>query len=114
MSEINRSQLRQKAQNIRSRMRKLDQMIKGSINFRRIKCGKPTCKCTKGELHFCLCITYKENGKTKTVYVDKSRKAEALIMCANYKRMKALLKELTSVNLELVKTERRSKDGNKK
>ncbi len=110
-----RKKLKAKARKIRSQMRKLDQLIKGSIIFRRMTCGKPNCKCARGELHDCVCITYKEGGKTKTIYVDKSKQAEALMMCANYKRMKVLLKDLTLVNLELVKSERsRRKDGNKK
>ena len=114
MPKMTRKELRQKARGIRSRIRKLDQMIKGSINFRRIKCGKPTCKCTRGELHDCVCITYKEKGKTITVYVDKKRQAEALLMCANYKKMKVLIKELSLVNLELIRSKRGSKSGNKK
>lgn len=108
-----RSQLRQRARDLRSRMRQLDQMIQGSIVFRRLTCGKATCKCARGQLHDCVCITYKEAGKTKTVYVDKKRQAEALVMCANYKKMKALLKELSLVNLELVRSERGKKGGHR-
>jgi hypothetical protein len=114
MTEMSRRELRQKARGIRSRMRKIDHMIKGSINFRRVKCGKPGCKCNRGELHDCVCITYKERGKTVTVYVDKERQAEALLMCRNYKKMKALIKELSLVNLELIRSRRRSKSGNRK
>lgn len=103
---MDKVKLRQKARDIRSRIRKLDLMIQGSIMFRRIKCGKPNCKCARGQLHDCVCITYKEKGKTKTVYVDKDRQAEAFRMCADYKRMKVLLKELSLVNLELVRSRR--------
>jgi len=94
-------------------MRQLDQMIQGSIVFRRLTCGKATCKCARGQLHECVCITYREGGKTKTVYVDKKRQAEALVMCANYKKMKAMLKELSLINLQLVRSERSKKDGDK-
>jgi len=114
MTQNNRTILKKKAREIRSKMRKIDQMIKGSINFRRITCGKPNCKCARGQLHECVSITFKETGKTKTVYVDRNRQAEALIMCANYKKMKALIKELTTINLQLVKSERRTKNGDKK
>ena len=106
-----RSELRQQSREMRSRMRKIGQMIQGSIMFRRIRCGKPTCKCARGHLHECLCITYKEKGKTKTVYIDKNRQAEAFLMCANYKKMKNLLKELSLINLELVRSQRRGKRG---
>ncbi len=113
MIKKNRIKHRKKARELRSQMRKIDQMIRGSINFRQITCGKPNCKCARGQLHQCVSITYKDRGKTKTVYIDKSRQAEALMMCANYKKMKALIKELTLVNLQLVQSERRSKNGKK-
>lgn len=107
-------ELRQKARELRSRMRKLGQMIQGSITFRRITCGKSNCKCARGQLHTCVCITYKEKGRTKTVYVDKAAQGEALIMCANYKKMKVLLKQLSLTNMEVVKSKRSSDAGGKK
>ncbi|OGF67177.1 MAG: hypothetical protein A2Y62_07155 [Candidatus Fischerbacteria bacterium RBG_13_37_8] len=88
-------------------MRSIGQMIKGSIVIRTITCGKANCKCTKGALHRAICITYKEKGKTKTIYIAKEHEAEALLMCANYKRMKELLQKLTSVNIDIVRTPRR-------
>ena len=51
-----------------------------------------------------LVVTYKEKGKSKMVYVDKSLEAEALVLSANHKKYKQLLKELTEVNLEILKS----------
>jgi hypothetical protein len=65
-------------------------------------------------LHESVSITYKQGGKTKTVYVAKDRQAEALLMCANYKKMMPLIKELSLVDLQLVRSERGVKSGNKK
>jgi len=60
-------------------------------------------------------VTYKEEGKTKTVYVDKQRQGEALFWSRNYKLFKKLLKEHTEVNLELLKSNRgRQKKGKEK
>ena len=59
MSE--RERLRAKSRRLRSEMRKLGPMIKGSVIFREMRCGKAICKCTRGEPHlypsengFCL------------------------------------------------------------
>ncbi len=107
MNELSKSLLRKKANSIRSQMRSIGQMIKGSIVIRMLSCGKENCKCRKGILHRAIYITYKEEGKTKTIYVAKEHEAEALMMCANYKKMKELLHKLTLTNIEIVKTSRR-------
>jgi len=99
-----RQQLRTKARSLRSRMRKIGSMMQGSVIYRRMKCGKPNCRCTRGEPHSYLCVTYKEKGKSKTVYVDRSLQAEALLLSRNCKKYKELLKELTQVNLEILKS----------
>lgn len=95
--------LRNKARNLRSQMRKLGSLMQGSVIYRQMKCGKPNCRCARGFPHTFLVVTYKEKGKTKTVYVNKNRQAEALILSKNYKQYKTLLKELTKVNLEILK-----------
>jgi hypothetical protein len=84
-------------------------MIKGSVIFREMKCGKPNCKCAQGEGHFYLCICYKEKAKSRTVYVDKEQEAKALVWSRNYKKLKQLLQAQSEINLELLKRKRRAK-----
>jgi len=96
--------LRGRARGLRSRMRRIGSMIQGSVVYRQMTCGKPNCRCRRGFPHAYLCITYKEGGKTKTVYVNKTREAEALLLARNYKQHKELLRELTRVNLEILKS----------
>ncbi len=99
-----RAKLRAKARSLRSQMRKLGPMIQGSVVLRRMKCGKPNCRCNRGYPHTFLCVTYKEKGKTKTVYVDKELWGEALMWSRNYKEFKTLLKEHSRINLEILKS----------
>jgi len=49
-------------------------------------------------------VTYKEKGKTQTVYVNKNLEAEALLLSRNHKKYKLLQNELTKVNLEILKS----------
>ncbi len=100
-----------KSRRLRSKMRKLGPMIKGSAIFREMRCGKAICKCTRGEPHLYLCVVYKEKGKSKTVYVDRKRQAEALIYSGNYRKFKAPLEEHSQLNLTLLKSEKKVKKG---
>jgi len=96
--------LRGRARSLRSRMRKIGSMMQGSVVYRQMTCGKPNCRCRRGFPHAYLCVTYKDQGKTKTIYVNKTREGEALILARNYKQHKLLLRELTRVNLEILKS----------
>ena len=96
--------LRGRARSLRSRMRKIGSMMQGSVVYRQMTCGKPNCRCRKGFPHTYLCVTYKDQGKTKTIYVNKSREAEALLLARNCKQHKLLLRELSRVNLEILKS----------
>lgn len=107
MTEIEK--LQKKARNLRSEMRKLGPLLKGSVVLRDMKCGKPNCKCTRGIPHQYLCITYKEKGKTKTVYVDKKKYGQALMWSANYKRFKELVEQHSKINLALLRSRERTK-----
>jgi len=104
-----REELLSKSRSLRSEMRKLGPMIKGSVIFREMKCGKPNCHCARGRPHLYLCITYKDKGKTKTVYVNKERQARALVWSGNYKKFKQLLKEHSKINHELLKSTKKVK-----
>ena len=108
-----REKLLAKSRRLRSEMRRLGPMIKGSVIFREMKCGKANCRCARGEAHLYLCITYQQEGKNKTVYVDKKnkkREAQALIWSRNYKKFKQLLQEHTQVNYELLKSTKKAKN----
>jgi len=104
-----REELLAKSRRLRSEMRKLGPMIKGSVIFRKMKCGKPNCHCARGRPHLYLCITYKQEGKTKTVYVNKEREAQALVWSGNYKKFKQFLIEHSQINHELLKSTKKIK-----
>ena len=50
-------------------------------------------------------------GKTQTVYVGKSRLAEAKRQVENYRRLKALLEEVAQINLVLFRGRDSSRKG---
>lgn len=104
-----RQNLLAKSRRLRSEMRRLGPMMKGSVIFREMKCGKSNCRCARGDPHMYLCITYREKGKTKTVYVGKQYEAKALLWSRNYKKFKQLLKEHSQVNYELLKSNKRAR-----
>jgi hypothetical protein len=46
-------------------------MVVGSLYQMRRKCGKPGCKCARGQLHASWYLSRAEQGRTKLIYIGK-------------------------------------------
>ena len=61
-------------------------MLKGSVVKKYKACGKAGCKCTKGELHGPFhYLTYKEDKKTKMIFLRQAQWERAIKLNDNYK-----------------------------
>ena len=48
-------------------------MIKGNVYELARKCGKPSCACTRGELHRSMVLTWSHEGKSKLFSIPPER-----------------------------------------
>lgn len=61
-------------------------MLKGSVVKKYKACGKGDCKCTRGELHGPFhYLTYKEDGKTKMIFLRQSQWEKAINLNESYR-----------------------------
>jgi hypothetical protein len=70
----------------------------------RKRCGQPTCRCTQGEPHLAWHLTYKVDGKTRTVYVPLDLLDEVRSWIQEHKRLKTLLDEIHQLTVALIRT----------
>ncbi len=71
-------------------------------------CSKPSCRCHHGgPLHQGQHLTFKENGKTRSVYVPKELLPEVRTWLAEHRRLKILLKEIHQLTVALLRTRAR-------
>jgi hypothetical protein len=79
------------------------------------RCGKPSCRCHHGgPLHPAHHLTFKQGGKTRTVYVPVDLLEEVQAWVAEYHRLKSVLSEISQLSLALVQghvRQRRRKKG---
>ena len=68
------------------------------------RCGRPSCHCAHGTPHTAYHLTYKDRGKSKTVYVPLDLVDEVRKWLDEYKRIKQLLKQISALSLALVPT----------
>ena len=72
------------------------------------RCGRPECRCHHGgPLHTGQHLTFKENGKTRSVYVPKDLLLEVRTWLAEHKRLKALLHEIHQLSVALLRARAR-------
>jgi hypothetical protein len=88
----------------------MDEILRASLLERMTQCGKPGCRCMRGEKHgpaHYLTVSY-GRGKTRQVYIPRARKPLAAAWIRNYHRVWAVLEEISRINLELLRLKERT------
>lgn len=81
----------------------LDPWIEGTFVSASRRCGKKNCACHQGGAkHPVLYLTWKQNGKTLSLYVPKRWEGEVKTWVENYKRLKALIREVTLIQRQMI------------
>lgn len=77
-------------------------------------CGKAGCRCAQGKKHLGHYLTYKEEGKTRTVYVPKDLVEEVSAWVREHQRLRQLSQEISQLAIALIRShvaQRRRKAG---
>src|SRR3989304_7196713 len=91
MEERERRRLAQKRKLLWKRVAEIEEFLRGSVVLMKRRCIFAGCrKCASGVRHPTWVLTVNRKGKTQTVYVGKSRLAEAKRLGGNYRRGRAL------------------------
>ena len=80
------------------------QILRGSLIERYIRCGKPGCKCAEGPGHgpkYYLSVSY-PGRRPEQVYVPQKYEDQVKQFLANYRKVKKILEEISSINRELL------------
>ena len=73
------------------------------------RCGHPDCRCHHGgPLHTGQHLTFKEAGKTRSVYVPQALLPEVRTWLAEHKRLKNLLHEIHQLSVALLRAKARN------
>lgn len=108
LSKLSLLALQKRKEGLLKRMPPLGQTLRGSLLERYMTCGKPTCKCARGQRHgpvWYLSVTLGPAHTTGvTVPVDQLDQVRAWI--ANYHQAKDFLEKISEINLELLRRER--------
>ncbi|MBM4038165.1 MAG: hypothetical protein FJ290_06580 [Planctomycetes bacterium] len=68
------------------------------------RCGRYGCKCNRGERHVRTQITFKDRGKTRSIYVPADLVGEVRQWAAEGRRLQGLLKECSQLAVALLRS----------
>lgn len=91
----------------------LGPVLRASLIQRFTQCGKPGCKCMRGEKHgpaYYLTVSYAQ-GRTRQIYVPKDLQPLAQQWVRNYHQALAVLEEISGINLELIRLKEATSDS---
>jgi len=90
---------------IRSQLARLvhaEGLLRGSLSTRERTCGKPNCKCAKGEKHVSLYLTFSQEGKYRQIFVPKSLEDEVRAWVVNHHKARDLLEGISLIYREKI------------
>jgi hypothetical protein len=78
-------------------------VIKGSVYELKTKCGKPGCKCAKGQLHPRMVLSASEKGKTKLRAIPRGFLVEVKTKVRCYQELRGARARLVEVHKKILK-----------
>jgi hypothetical protein len=89
---------------VRDRLPPFEEIVRGSVFTRRMRCGKPSCRCARGVLHPAtyLGVSF-AGGRTVQVSLPPALVATARRWVANYQTWWRAIETISEINRELLR-----------
>jgi len=103
---LDRAKLSAKERNFRSRIALLARgqwFLRGTLSERAGKCGKPNCRCTRGQLHKSLYLVQSQGGEFRQICVPRPWHQRVRQAVNDYHLMQKLIEEVSELEWKRVK-----------
>ena len=102
MQDIKR--LLDRRQRVREQLPPLEEIVRGSVFTRQLRCGKPTCHCARGALHRATYLSVSfGGGRTVQVSLPPALVATARRWVANYQTWWRAIETVSEINRDLLR-----------
>jgi len=78
------------------------ELLKGTVIEVQRTCGKPGCKCAKGEKHTCCQLSASIEGRTRTRNVPRKNLAKVKDLTENYRRFRQARATWVRLNAQII------------
>ncbi|HXN22505.1 MAG TPA: DUF6788 family protein [Candidatus Dormibacteraeota bacterium] len=103
---MHRTQFSDRERRRRSRLAQIiraARFLRGTLSLRNVRCGKPGCRCARGELHACLYLVRRQGGKLRQLFVPRQWEARVREAVENHQEMERLIEELSDLGWKRLK-----------
>ncbi len=102
-------QLLERRQRLARRLPAFEEILRGSVLTRELRCGKPTCHCASGPGHLATYLTVSfAGGRTEQISLPAPLVAQAQEWVANYQAWWDAVEAVSAINRELLRRRRGS------
>ena len=103
LSKLSTEELQTRRERLARSLPPLEAVLHGALIIQRRRCGKPGCRCTRGELHGpYVFLTVRRRTGRRLLYIPEALAAAVRRRVALTTRIEATLAEISSINLELL------------
>ena len=104
LGELSTRQLRTRRRRLTARLPDLEGFLAGSLVEQHRRCGKPGCRCVRGELHgpYVYLSLPRATGRRALVYVPEELAALVRRRVGLTESARQLLAEISAINVELL------------
>jgi uncharacterized protein DUF6788 len=116
LSKLSTLALRNRRERLTKLLPPLREVLRGSLTERYLTCGKPDCKCARGERHgpvWYLSVSLDQAHRTGST-VPSQQLEQVRRWIENYHRVKDRLEKISDINRELLRREKGPKQHRKK
>lgn len=86
----------------------IEEVLRGSILERSVRCGQPTCRCASGDLHTATVLTVSfAGGRTEQISLPAAVLPTVRGWVANYQRWWEIIEKVSAINRDLLRAQRR-------
>jgi len=85
------------------RLAEIGPLVQGSYCTVKVKCGKPGCRCSRGEPHQACVLTRKVRGRTVTTHVPRDLRSEVEAWAQQYRQVMKLVKDISALSERIIR-----------
>jgi hypothetical protein len=107
---LNRAKLSATERNFRSRITQLSSghwFLRGTLSERSGTCGKPNCRCARGERHQSLYLVQSRAGKPRQICVPKAWQPRVRQAVKDYRLLQKLIEEVSELEWKRLQERKR-------
>jgi hypothetical protein len=103
MAELSTKSLEARRKVLLDRLAATGPFVQGSLCKVAVKCGKPRCRCAKGDCHEAYVLSKKVRGRTVTTHIPRDLLDEVTSWAEQHKRLKKLIRDITELSENIIR-----------